>query len=100
MTINTSTALHANVSARISRNVELDNITIMTHVNASVKIHQLANIHTITIPTLVNVIADLMTAMLANTLTQRAVAASAQSTRPAQTINTSTALHANVSAVM
>ena len=78
----------------------MDNITIMTHVNASVEIHQLASIHTITIHILVNVIADLMTAMLANTLIQKAVAASVLSTRPAQTTNTSMAQLVSVSAAM
>ena len=62
---------------------------IMTRVNAGVKIHQLANIPTISILTPVNVTADLMTATQVNTLTPRAVAVSAQSTRPVQTINTS-----------
>ena len=66
--------------------------------NASVEIHQLANILIITIQTLVNVTVDLMIATQANTLTQRAVAANAQSTRPAQTINTSMVPLASVNA--
>ena len=74
----------------------MDNTMIMTHVNASVEIHQLVNIHTITTLTPVNVTADLMTATQANTLTQRAVAANAQSTRPVQTINTSMECRASV----
>ena len=78
----------------------MGNITTMTHVNASVEIHQFANTLTIITPTLVNVIADLMTATLANTSTQRAVAASALSTRPAQTINTSMVQLVSVSAAM
>ena len=73
---------------------------ITIHVNASAEIHQLVSIHTITIPTLVNVIADLMTATLVNTLIQKAVAASALSTRPAQTINTSMVQLVSVSAAM
>jgi hypothetical protein len=72
----------------------------MTHVNASVKIHPLANTHTTITPILVNVTADLMIAMLVNTLIQRAVAVSAQSTRPATTINTSMVQRASVNAVM
>ena len=66
--------------------------------NASVEIHQLANILIITIQTLVNVTVDLMIATQANTLTQRAVAENAQSTRPAQTINTSMVPLASVNA--
>ena len=77
------------MSAATLKNVEMDNTMITTHVNASVEIHQLASTHTITTQTLVNVIVDLMTAMLVNTLTPRAAAVSVQSTRPAQTINTS-----------
>ena len=68
----------------------------MTHANASVKIHQLVSILITTTQILVNVTADLMTATQANTLTPRAVAANAQSTRPAQTINTSMEHHASV----
>ena len=70
---------------------------IMIHVNASVEIHQLANIHTISTLTPANVIVDHMIATQVNTLTPRVVAANAQSTRPAQTINTSMKLPANVS---
>ena len=66
--------------------------------NASVEIHQLANILIITIQTLVNVTVDLMIATQVNTLTQRAVAANARSTRPAQTINTSMVPLASVNA--
>ena len=78
----------------------MDSTMTMTHVNASVAIHQLASILTIITQTLVNVTADLMTATQANTLTQRAVAANALSTRPAQTINTSMVQLASVNAVM
>jgi hypothetical protein len=77
----------------------MDNTMIMAHVNASVEIHQLANTHTTITPILVNVIADLMIATQVNTLTPRAVAASAQSTRPVQTINTLTVQLASVNAV-
>ena len=74
----------------------MDSTMIMTHVNASVEIHQLANILIITIQTLVNVTVDHMTVTQANTLTQRAVAANAQNTRPATTINISTIQLASV----
>ena len=74
----------------------MDSTMIMIHANASVEIHQLANILIITTQTLVNVTVDLMTVTQANTLTPRAVAANAQSTRPAQTINTSMECRANV----
>ena len=77
----------------------MDSTMIMTHVNVNVKIHQLANIHTILTPILVNVTVDLMTAMMVNTLTPRAVAVSAQSTRPATTINTITLQLASVNAM-
>ena len=99
-TINTSIKPLANVSVVISRNVEMDNTMTTIRVNANAEIHQLASIHTITIPTLVNVIADLMTATLVNTLTQKAVVASALSTRPAQTINISMVQPVSVSAAM
>ena len=87
--ISTSTVQLVSVNAVTSRNVGMDNTMTMTHVNASVEIHQLANIHSITTQTPVSVIVDHMIATRANTLTQRAVVANAQSTRPAQTINTS-----------
>ena len=74
----------------------MDSTMIMIHVNASVEIHQLASILIITIQILVNVTVDLTIATQANTLTQRAVAANALSTRPAQTINTSMECRANV----
>ena len=75
----------------------MESTMIMIHVNASVEIHQLASILIIITQTLVNVTVDHMTAMLVSTLTQRAVAVSAQSTRPAQTINSSMEHRANVS---
>ena len=76
----------------------MDSTMIMIHVNASVEIHQLASILIITIQILVNVTVDLMIVTQANTLTQRAVAANAQSTRPAQTINSSMEHRASVNA--
>ena len=78
----------------------MDSTMTMIHVNASVKIHQVASILIITTQILANVTVDLMTVTQANTLTQRAVAASAQSTRPAQTINTLMIQLASVNAVM
>ena len=78
----------------------MDNTTIMIHVNANVEIHQLASILTITTQTLVNAIADLMIATQVSTSIPRVVAVSAQSTRPAQTINTSMVHLASVNAVM
>ena len=76
----------------------MDSTMIMTHVNVNVKIHQLANIHTISTLTPANVTVDHMIATQVNTLTQRAVAANAQSTRPVQTINTSMVPLASVNA--
>ena len=99
-TINISTVQLASVNVATSKSVQMANTMIMTHVNASVKIHQLVNIHTITTLILVNVTVDHMIAMLDNTLTPRAVAANAQSTRPATTINTSMVQLASVNAVM
>ena len=61
----------------------------MIHVNASAKTHQLVMLPTIMTQILVNVSVDHMIVMLIGTLTTRAVAASVQSTRPVQTINTS-----------
>ena len=87
--ISTSTVQLVSVNAVTSRNVGMDNTMTMIHANASVEIHQLANIHSITTQTPVSVIVDHMIATRANTLTQRAVVANAQSTRPAQTISTS-----------
>ena len=78
----------------------MDSTMTTIHANASVEIHQLASILTISTQTLVNVTVDLMTVTQVNTLTQRAVAANAQSTRPAQTINTSMVQLASVNAVM
>ena len=86
--INTSTIHPANVIAVMLLDAAQENTMTMTHVIASVKIHQLAMLHTTIIQTHVSVPANLMVAILASTLTTRAVAASAQSTRPAQTINT------------
>ena len=97
--INTSTAQLANVSAVTLKNVKMDNTMITTHVNVSVEIHQLASILTITTQTLVNVIADPMTAILLSISITKAVAANAQSTRPAQTINISMVQLVSVSAV-
>jgi hypothetical protein len=67
---------------------------------ASAKIHLLAMLLIIMIHIRANASVDHMTAMLVNTLTQRPVAVSAQSTRPAKTINTSTVQRASVNAVM
>ena len=75
----------------------MDSTMNMTHVNASVEIHQVVNIHTISTLTPANVIVDHIIATQVNTLISRVVAANAQSTRPAQTINTSMKLPANVS---
>ena len=66
--------------------------------NASVEIHQLASTLIITIQTLVNVTVDHMIVTQVNTLILRAVAANAQCTRPAQTINTSMKHLASVNA--
>ena len=73
----------------------MDSTMTTIHVNASVEIHQLASILIITTQKLVNVTVDLTTVTQANTLTPRAVAANALSTRPAQTINTSMKCHAS-----
>ena len=97
---NISTNHRASASVEISRSVVLGNTTITIHVIASAKIHQLAMPHTIMIQIHVNVYVNHMTAMLVYTLTPRAVAASAQSTRRAQTINTSMIQLASVNAVM
>ena len=90
----------ASVSVETSRSVALGNTMTTIHVIASAKIHQLAMLHTIMIQIRVNVHVDHMTAMLVSILTQRAVAANAQSTRPATTINTSMIQLASVNAVM
>ena len=95
--INTTMTHRANATAVMSLGAVQENTTTMTHVTANVKIHQLAMLHIITIQTHVSVLADLMIAILANTLTTRAVVVSAQSTRPAQTINTSMVQLASVS---
>ena len=78
----------------------MDSTMTTIHANASVEIHQLASILTISTQTLVNVTVDLMIVTQVNTLTPRAVAANAQSTRPAQTINISMVQLASVNAVM
>ena len=91
---------HASASVETSRCVALGNTMTMIHVIASAKIHQLAMPLTTMIQIHANAFVDPMTATLVNTLTQRAVAASAQSTRPATTINTSTVQLASVNAVM
>ena len=95
--INTTMTHRANATAVMSLGAVQENTTIITHVTANVKIHQLAMLHIIMIQTHVSVLADLMIAILANTLTIRAVVVSAQSTRPAQTINTSMVQLASVS---
>ena len=74
----------------------MDSTMTTIRANASVKIHQLASILIITTQTLVNVTVDHMTATLVSILTQRAAAANALSTRPAQTINTSIECRASV----
>ena len=98
----TSISMNHRVSASVetSRCVALGNTMTMIHVIASAKIHQLAMLHTIMIQIRANAYVDHMTVTLVNTLTPRAVAVSAQSTRPVQTINTSTLQLASVNAVM
>ena len=90
----------ASVTVETSRSAALENIMITIHVIVSAKIHRLAMPLTIMIQIRVNAYVDHMTAMLVNTLTQRAVAANAQSTRPVPTISTSTLQLASVNAVM
>ena len=84
----------------MSRNAAQESTMIMIHANANVAIHQIASIPGITTQTLANVTVELTIATQVNTLTPRAVAVSAQSTRHVQTINTSTAQLASVNAVM
>ena len=98
--ISTSMTHNVNASALMSRNATQENTMTMTRVSASVKIQQLALLPTIMTGIRVNVSVDLMIATLVSILTPRAVAASVQSIRPAQTISTSTKHLANVSAVM
>ena len=97
---NTSMIHPANAIAVMFLDAVQENTTTMTHVNANVKIHQPAMTPTIMTQIRVNVYVDHMTATLASTLTPRAVAVSAQSTRPAQTINSSMLQLASVNAVM
>ena len=91
---------HASATVETSRSAPLGNTTTTIHAIASAKRHRLAMLRTIMIQIRVNVYVDHMTAMMASILTQRAVAVSAQSTRPAMTINTSTIQLASVNAVM
>ena len=91
---------HASATVETSRSAALENTTTMIHVIASAKIHQHAMPPTIMIQIRVNVYVDHMTATLVSILTPRAVAVSAQSTRPATIINTSTVQLASVNAVM
>ena len=84
----------------MSKNAARESTMIMTHVNASVVIHQHAMLLTIMIQIHVNVSANHTIAMLVSISTPRAVAANAQSTRPAQTISTSMAQLVSVNAVM
>ena len=95
-----STNHRASAIVETSRSAALGNTMTTIHVIASAKIHQPAMPLTIMIQIRVNVYVDHMTAMLVNILTQRAVAVSVQSTRPVQTINTSTLQLASVNAVM
>ena len=94
--INTSTIHPANAIAVMLLDAAQESTMIMTHVIVSVKIHQLAMLHTTMIQIHASVPANLMAAIPASTLTTTAVAASAQSTRPAQIINTSMVHLANV----
>ena len=98
-TINTSTVLLASVNAMISRNVEMDNTTIMIHVNANVEIHQLANTHTSMTHTLASAFASLTNAPLTNTLTMRPVVVAVMTIQPVLATSTSTIHHVNASVV-
>ena len=97
---NTSMTHHASATAVISRSAAQENTMTMIRVNASVKIHQLAMLLTIMTQIRVNVSVDRTTAMLVNILTIKAVAANAQSTRPAQAISTSMIQLVSVSVMM
>ena len=93
---NTSMTHHVNAIVVMSRNAAQENTTTMTHVNVSVVICHLVLLPTIMIPIHVNVFVGLTIATRVSTLTLKAVAASAQSTRPAQTISISMEHLANV----
>ena len=93
---NTSMTHPANATAVMSLNVAQENTTTMTLVIACARIHRLAMLLTTMTQIPASVSVDHMIATLVNTLTPRPVAASAPSTRPAQTISTSMKHLANV----